>query len=151
MTGVAYIDGTRSRQDIILNITEGTTVENHIIIDNEWMYSWNSAQPNKGIKMNYQDMINSTEDSEDSEDVDIDNQIKYQKPDQEFNFKCDAWDVEASIFKLPDNIKFTDLSDITKQFEEITEDANDINSKLENIDTPNIQDMKDIEKIMKDL
>lgn len=138
MTGVVYVDGTRSRQDLIVNVTEEQTTENHVIIDNEWMYSWNSMQPGQGTKMNYQAMMDSVEDVEETDTAE---EINYQRPDQNFDFQCDVWDVDESVFALPEDIEFVDF---TEKMKEMTEAAADLNSKLENGDIPDMEALDDM-------
>lgn len=101
--GVIYIsnDGDRLRGDFQLTNSEGT-MESHMIQKNGFSYVWSSAF-DQGYKtkidadQNYQDDL--PEDQSDSFDF-----------NQEYEYSCQPWTIDATKFQEPADVDFIDLS-----------------------------------------
>jgi len=46
-------------------------------------------------------------------------EIEYTNQTQDFDYKCTPWSVDNSVFELPENIEFMDLSEMMKGFMEL--------------------------------
>ena len=94
-SGIIYTDGKQMRGDFD-TIGEGKTIRSHMIVDNETIYAWTEGD-NVGIKME----LNATPDGDRStQGVDVDEQLDY---------RCRTWPTDSSLFRLPDDVEFTDF------------------------------------------
>lgn len=100
--GIVYLTGNQMRSDISMT-TDGKSSAINMIRNGDDTYIWGSSIPNNmGIKMTIsQDELISDTSSKDYLDV-----------TQEVDYKCDAWTVNSTVFSLPTNIKFTDISEV---------------------------------------
>ncbi len=83
----------------------------YAILKDGWYYFWDDTSNIDGMKTKVE------EDNEDYEDeyVDefLDDEDEYGLDmEEEFNFKCKSWRVNNSIFELPSNKSFKDLSEL---------------------------------------
>lgn len=96
-TGVLYISNNKMRGDF-QSTSNGKIIKSHIIFDNQYNYVWMDNSLN-GIKM----LSNSqnTDGSKNPSGIDEDTKIDY---------TCQDWSEDAGVFKLPENVKFQDIS-----------------------------------------
>ena len=109
-TGTVYISGENMRGDFSLNTEEGT-ITSHMIRDGNMQYVWQD-----GLDEGYSADLTAITDEENSEAVDT---------DKDFDFNCQSWSVDESLFNLPD-INFVDLTEQIEQVEEDQQTAEDI-------------------------
>ena len=99
--GAFYISANKVRGSLDIT-TNGKLSTMNILRDGDTNYMWGSALPT-GIKMtlsanDFATKINTTSAT---------------NPNQKMDFKCVPWTVDQSLFIVPADVKFTDLSNMT--------------------------------------
>lgn len=101
--GTIYISGTKMRGDISTTTTSNKESKITMIRDGDTTYVWGSDLPT-GIKMTVS-----------ADDLKTNTQAnQYLNTTQKTNYKCSPWSVDSSMFSVPTNIKFTDISSMMK-------------------------------------
>lgn len=116
--GVTYVDGNKIRGDFFTTTTEGM-MENHMISDGEYVYTWSSAMP-QGIKMKI-DEFEKDMDLKPNENMKQEDQSELLKGD--YDYKCLPWNTDSSVFELPSDIEFTDLSEMMNSLQQTIPNA----------------------------
>ena len=98
--GTVYTSGGKARMEIT-SVTNGITASFHAIMDGTTYYQWADGQPN-GFK--FEVNKSSTGSAGPSQNVDVNQQVDY---------NCQNWPVDASKFVLPANMEFMDISSFT--------------------------------------
>jgi len=112
-SGVTYVaDGKTKTEFEIKN--EEMEMKSYSVSDGDWMYTWTSEN-NQGTKMN----LNEMQDMADENIEEETEEIEYTNQTQDFDYKCTPWSVDNSVFELPENIEFMDLSEMMKGFMEL--------------------------------
>lgn len=108
MRGTMYIAdrGEQFRGDFTMT-QQGQTVETHIIRNNETAYTW-SQTPFGSMAVEF-----AIENDEDIFDASNEN-FNY---NQQFEYSCDRWNVDASKFIPPRDIEFTNMTDMMMEME----------------------------------
>ncbi len=104
-SGKVYVSGKKMSADFSIKTSDGKTMDNHMIQDETYIYSWSSAFP-QGTKMKVEATA--------SPAVAPSGQPASMNVDQQVQYKCSPWGVDASKFTPPTNVQFMDLSTITK-------------------------------------
>lgn len=119
-SGITYIDGEKVNSKIV-NMPVGPNGElgdAYTISDGEWLYMWSSlsAQGTK-MKMDAEMMeqkdlpeVNVPEDAEMPKDKNDSLNM-----DAQYNYECDKWNADASMFTPPANITFADMNAMMEQ------------------------------------
>lgn len=97
-----YLTGNQMRSDISMTINGKSSAINMIRNGND-TYIWGSSIPNNmGIKMtiSQDDLISDTASK------------NYLDVTQKVDYKCESWTVNSTVFSLPTNIKFSDISGV---------------------------------------
>ena len=101
-SGVVYVDGSKVRSDFTTNVSGYGEMESHMITDGEWMYTWSPAMP-QGMKMRVmaagENLGVVTWDSG-----------QYADMNQAYNFDCDPWSADVSVFAPPTGITFSEFT-----------------------------------------
>jgi hypothetical protein len=109
--GEILINGNKFRQTIKMKNPMGETQFNSIS-DGEWMYTWSndSTTGNMAFKIK----IEQTQTETDTP------QVNNGKVDwnQEFNYNCQPAVISEADLSIPKDIQFTDINDLTKQFQQ---------------------------------
>ena len=108
MNGTAYTDGDKMYQEIFVN-QEGMEIENNIIVKDNQVYSWNSMQPDQGIKMDLNEFENNPEMIEEDETSTTNPGLN-----QSFEYKCEPWQVDNKKFEVPTDKNFMDMNAFMK-------------------------------------
>ena len=102
---LVQVAGNKFYQEVkMLGDDEGTT---YAIGDGEWMYIWNTRQPNQGMKFNMSEIekegegAGSAEGQVQSGKVNLNNEVEVE---------CKPWVVDSGKFVAPSNITFIDTS-----------------------------------------
>lgn len=82
---------------------EDLTYNSSFIIKDGWAYMWNDLMIMDGMKF----YLDETE--AESESLDL---------EEELEFICQTWQVDSSIFELPDDINFSDMSELLNQLKD---------------------------------
>lgn len=109
MSGVAYVDGEKARQDVSVN-QDGQEMETHVIIKEKTVYTWGPMQEGKGMKMSLSELEKQQEQSEEKE-----SEEESQTPEsleESFQYDCSAWSGDSSKFALPGGVEFMDMSEM---------------------------------------
>ena len=117
-SGTSYISGGKVRTDYT-TLVEGVETSGHMILDGNTMYTWMDGE-NQGFMMTFDPEDVNDEDvpetAGDGASVDL---------DEETDYTCSPWTVNASFFSPPSNVDFQDFSSfIPPQGGEIPEDFN---------------------------
>ncbi len=108
-SGTTYVSGKKMRGDFTVNINN-TMMQSHMISDGTTLYTWTDQMP-QGMKM----MMPTTNDQNPTD------KQPEQQPDttinlqQEYDYSCSPWIEDASIFAVPTDIEFVDLSEQTNK------------------------------------
>jgi hypothetical protein len=111
VSGVVYIAGERLRGDYQLQHADGTEFSGSTIRDGDFGYFW-SDQLEQGTKV----PINTDDDSAEPQD-DADREVL----DEAFAYDCQRWPVDQSMFQLPTDKEFVDLTQQMQQTNQTTE------------------------------
>ena len=104
------------RGDSTITMSNNTSVESHFISMDNAMYTWSPLMP-QGYK------IVVDEESLDTEEPgNIPEQAKALQ--ESFDYKCLPWIPDQSLFELPTDVEFVDLSELTKTVETPGETGN---------------------------
>lgn len=85
----------------VKSLADGKELTVSSIMDGDMLYTWNSMQAGTGMKMKIEDDDEKGDDNSKEDSLDLDEQRLV---------KCVPWEVDASRFAIPENIKFMDLS-----------------------------------------
>lgn len=102
-SGTTYISSGKMRGDFSAK-AGGQTQITHMIADGQTSYMWMEGQTT-GYQMNFSAMQGNTTKGE----VNNTGQVNVD-PSQSMNYNCSNWPTDASVFALPKNIQFTDMS-----------------------------------------
>lgn len=101
-SGTVYINGGNIRGEFT-NIAEGKTINSSFISKDGYMYSWSSALPTMGFKMQVNPTGTST-------GADASGTYSW-NANQIGDYNCVAWTLDASKFELPAGITFKAVDD----------------------------------------
>jgi hypothetical protein len=104
-SGTIYINDEKMRGDFV-TVASGQTINSHMIVINETSYVW-SDMATQGIKMSFAKLA-----AQASSSASTNTQSKTVDINQRLNYDCSNWSADASVFSLPSNITFTDLSSL---------------------------------------
>lgn len=99
--GTVYAANGKSRADFS-SVTSGQTVNSHMIVDGKTNYVWMDGQ-NKGIKSTFDP--NQTSENPETADTSKDTDLN-----KEVDYACTPWIPDESLFKIPSDVEFTDMS-----------------------------------------
>jgi hypothetical protein len=104
MEGTVVVSGQRFRQEVIMNNPENNQkMQIFSISDGEYMYSWNSAAPDQGVKIK----ITEAETTPKTDTNPSEGKVDWGK---EYEYKCEAWTLKEEDLTPPANINFVDLN-----------------------------------------
>ena len=112
-SGTVYIDANqkRMRGDFVTQF-EGSSSVGHIINNSEYMYTWSDSEP-QGVRIPVPD----DEDTPVSAgEVPSAPQV-YNALEADYDYDCDAWRVDESMFSLPPDVEFIDIAEQFKQLQ----------------------------------
>jgi len=98
-SGVVYAANGKGRVDFS-SINNGQVSTGHMIMDNDYAYTWIDGQE-KGFKVSTATAASTQPSDQTKRQFDADKKMDY---------KCENWSADNSIFFLPANMEFTDLS-----------------------------------------
>jgi hypothetical protein len=103
-----YFDNEKQRMrsdSEIYDKEEDLNYNSSFILKDNWAYMWNDLMIMDGMKFYFDD-----EEEADSETLDL---------QEELEFSCQTWEVDDSIFDLPSEVNFSDMTDFLNQFKDI--------------------------------
>ncbi len=109
--GTTYISGNKFAQEMETTDPKDKTkkVLTNMISDGEFVYTWSSDKKTSGMKIKM-------EKPETAPDGDVKTDVAGtdQSMNKEYDMNCNQWNIDESKFKVPTDVKFTDLSEIMK-------------------------------------
>lgn len=109
-SGTSYVAGTNMRGDFEIINPDGTKLLSHMISTGDWVYTWSSASP-QGIKMKLTDTEAESPEPKGSNGEGSSATDAFKNS---FDYKCSSWNEDKSMFQLPTDIQFIDLSESLK-------------------------------------
>ncbi|MBC7836487.1 hypothetical protein H7X87_01770 [Acetobacteraceae bacterium] len=100
-SGTVYISNGKMRGDFVSNAA-GHTQSSHMIVEGGASYMW-SDEMAQGFKMSFDAMSNTSMNSQEQGTVD---------PNADTDYSCNPWVADESVFAVPTNITFQDMSAI---------------------------------------
>lgn len=97
--GVVYVSSGSMRGDFT-SMVNGTSTDSHMIVAGDAMHMWVDGQPS-GFKSSLTQLENLGSNPSAPKTVDLDQQVDYD---------CNSWSVDASKFAVPSDIEFMDMS-----------------------------------------
>ncbi|PKM91317.1 hypothetical protein CVU82_01820 [Candidatus Falkowbacteria bacterium HGW-Falkowbacteria-1] len=92
-----------------LNKASNLNINSVSILDDNWYYFWDDLTNKDGMKMKVE------ENQENVKDKNIDENNNFDMK-EEFDFKCKSWKVDSSMFDLPKDKTFKDLTSLMNGF-----------------------------------
>ncbi|USN53372.1 MAG: hypothetical protein H6760_04380 [Candidatus Nomurabacteria bacterium] len=107
--GVVYMHNNMVRGDFMMVANDGAETESHIIRDDTYHYNWGMYDGQEiGTKIKLEDFDTEADTNEtDTTDTNAAPSVNY---DNQYDFDCHPWTVDAAKFELPSNVEFTDLT-----------------------------------------
>ena len=84
--------------------TEGKTVTSHILVDGQTSYLWMDGQ-----KMGYKFTVEESDETGNDTNKAPAGSLDLEKKS---DYSCKPWSTDSSLFSLPDDIEFSDMSNI---------------------------------------
>lgn len=126
-SGTIYVSGKKMNGDFTTKTTDGKQMDNHMVQDDTYIYSWSSAIP-QGTKMKIpsEEMASPSPASSGAktEGVDLNKNVDY---------KCSPWDADNSKFVPPSSVTFMDISSFSKPTSSQSQTAPTTNSPSKSI------------------
>jgi len=112
-SSTVYVDGQKTRIEINMPITEDQPARQMITVsDPTWAYTWNPGVK-EGMKMNIEEMAKEAQEAlnADEQTPTDGNDDDYQAMvNQDYQFKCDSWKADSSMFIPPTDVEFVDMN-----------------------------------------
>jgi len=115
--GIVYVSGQKTKTETRVKNQEMDTTT-YFLTDNNTAYSWSQGQT-QGYKFNLEDI---DQDSEDQKDDELENDDYAEVWSEQYEYKCQPWQPDASVFELPADINFIDMGEQTKQIQQQAEE-----------------------------
>lgn len=120
--GTSYIADGKVRTDYGGTDPEGKSYTGGMIMDSEYVYSWNS-QMSTGIKMPVDDSMQQK--AQEAQNNPDEVRKEYVNPDVKVDYNCTAWTVDKEKFIPPTNINFTDISQQMQIMDKMKQNSTD--------------------------
>lgn len=107
-SGEGYFSGNLMRVDSVLTDTDGTVYTSHMINDGTTMYTWTETTDGT-----FAVMMPAAEFEEDPSDYMYESETETTgevSVEQEVEYDCEGWSVDASVFVPPSDVEFTDMA-----------------------------------------
>jgi hypothetical protein len=101
-SGTIYITSGKMRGDFSSTV-EGETTISHMLVEDKTSYVWIEGQ-DMGYKFTHDESADTQNGTATQQNVDL---------DQKADYTCKPWVVDSSMFTLPQNIEFKDMSELT--------------------------------------
>ncbi len=113
--GTVYISGEKMRGTFQLSQVDGTQMDADVLQDGEYNYFWSPQQP-QGTKLKIAELENDEVDTPDKKSpADF--------SDDEFDYSCQPWVVNSSIFTPPSTVQFVDITSNVQQIDDVMQQA----------------------------
>jgi hypothetical protein len=113
VSGTLHVAGKKFRQESVTTDAKTQALsQSYSLSDGESVYTWGAMMGGKGVKISMsslENMITGTP-SETPSQV---NAVL----DQQYQYQCEAWTADDSLFVPPTNITFSDMSQLIKNMQ----------------------------------
>lgn len=102
-SGTVYVSGKNFAEDtqVVSSDKKVGTITMKMISDGTYMYTWNPSQKTPGMKINITTPTPTGTTQGQAQSADVDKKI---------DMKCSSWTVDNSLFSVPDDVQFIELS-----------------------------------------
>ncbi len=113
-SSVVYVDGDNTRiESSVMGMNDQAVQQMITISDQKLAHTWNPVTK-QGMKMNVEDTeVEEMEDESDEEAADYEVTVN-----ENFEFKCESWKADKSMFEIPTDVNFTDMNAMVEQMEQ---------------------------------
>lgn len=119
--GVVHTSGNKVHGRFTTTV-EGQTMVSNMLSDSETIYIWTEGQA-QGMKMT----VSSMDDFSDAPDE----QKGSVNLNQQVDYSCGVWVVDPTVFEVPTNVEFQDLSAIMEQTQQVVQEAQEADADSE--------------------
>jgi len=120
-SGVTYVADGKTKTEYEIKSDE-VNMKSYSVFDGEWVFTWTSEN-NQGTKLNIKNIENiSKETAEEQETEEFD----YSDQTQDFDYKCESWTPDKSVFELPKGMEFTDLNEMMEDLMQLKDSIPDM-------------------------
>jgi len=132
MSGKIYTHNQQVRQNAELE-QDGKTLETHMIMKNDKVYTWSSRQPGQGVKMDMSEIKN-----KEKQETGQDQAGKPANLNKQVEYECQPWSAQSDRFALPQDVEFTDMSQFINDMQGMMNEA----GQVQDINQEKIDSMK---------
>ncbi len=118
--GVMYTDGQRVKTEMSYSQQQTQNMnDSYMVHQQDTVYVW-QANSDVGQMFKEQDFEQFQEEAEEMQDEAEDVQVpkEAQVWQNNYDFKCESWKVDDSVFQVPDDVEFKDMTEVMKQAQE---------------------------------
>src|SRR3989344_6617163 len=105
-----FLSGTKVRNNVKLTDNLDKTLESYMLSDGECFYIWSNAS-DQGTKMKISEMENIMQETTKDINNQPTNNVDLNKVSEKFDFSCNTWNPDMSMFEVPSDITFIDLQE----------------------------------------
>lgn len=120
-TGVFYVSGGKGRGDfentIISGPGAGTVSKTSMIMEGDTIYAWD-ASTKQGMKLSMTEMQNTTPSAGTAQ---APANTATEQFNQSYDYTCEDWRIDASLFVAPRDVVFSDISELMKSLPSATQ------------------------------
>ena len=119
-SGSVYVAGKKMRGDFKTKQKDGKEMQSYMIRDNDYIYTWSNLQK-EGSKIKIVDMDKQIEEMKKNPSFQG-SQNAVSLENQNANYNCKPWNKDESMFSVPTNIKFIDLTEQMEKIQNVSKD-----------------------------
>ncbi|HLB51833.1 hypothetical protein A3F07_04315 [candidate division WWE3 bacterium RIFCSPHIGHO2_12_FULL_38_15] len=105
-----FVSGNKVRNNVRMTDNLDKTLESYMVSDGEWFYIWSNAS-DQGTKMKISEMENIMQETTKDINNQPTNNVDLNKVSEKFDFSCNTWNPDMSMFEVPSDITFIDLQE----------------------------------------
>ena len=98
INGKVYVANGKMRGDFETTTSDKVAVKGHMVVDAQTSYVWTDMS-NQGMKVSLNNLPKPTGTKSNTPDI-----------NQKMNYTCENWNADASVFALPSNITFREIT-----------------------------------------
>jgi hypothetical protein len=115
--GVFYVANGKGRGDFVSTVLSGpgagTVIKSAMIMDGDTIYTWDDTTK-QGMKMSLSGMEKMADGAPKTGTTKTPSAVTAEQFNQTYDYKCEDWKVDASLFATPTSVQFMDMNDMMK-------------------------------------